>query len=293
MSLLPPALKPGDTVGLIAPAFFVSDDNIRDSIAKLEGIGLKAQLGQAVKQRFGYLAGTDAARAQDINDFFKNPDIKALLAISGGWGSARVLDLIDYAAIVKNSKFIIGFSDITAILLGIFAKTGMIGLHGPTGRSKWNDFNTAQLRTCLFDPENYTLQNPPDIPMTTITPGQAHGRLLGGNLSVLCSLVGSPYCPDFNGALLFIEDIGEEIYRIDRLLTQLKLAGILAGLNGVILGQFSNHAPKSPRTKQHTLTLDEVFESHFKPLNIPCFKGAAIGHEALNMTLPLGMEVRM
>ena len=247
--ILPPRLKPGATIGLISPAGAVFDprdvDDVRVTLARF---GFEARLGPNALEQHGYLAGTDEQRAADVMTMFADDSIDGIVALRGGWGVARMLPLIDYSVIERNPKFLMGFSDITALLLAIYVKTGLVTFHGPTGNSTWNEFSTNSLVSVAFDGDETLMQNP--IPITypvdaseriqTIRRGKAQGRLAGGNLSVLSTMIGSEYLPDWSDHLLFLEDVGEEVYRVDRLLTHLKLAGVLDAVEGIIWGHCSN-----------------------------------------------------
>lgn len=296
----PPRLQAQDTVGLVSPAgatFRQEDlDIVMDAV---RGLGLIPRPAPHVLSRYGYLAGRDRERAADINQFFADPTIKALLPLRGDWGCARILPYLDYNLIRQNPKIIVGFSDLTAILLGITAQTGLVTFHGPNGLTAWRPNQTVPFQQILFDGQTLTYENqlaPEDsdrlmqvkFRVHTITPGRASGRLYGGNLSVLSGIVGSPYVPDLTGAILFVEDVGEPVYRIDRMLTQLKLAGVLEQLAGFIFGQCTNCGPSGG---YGTLTLEEVLQDHIAPLGIPAWANAAIGHVEPILTLPMGVEV--
>lgn len=298
----PPGLSRGDTVGLISPAGATfRPEELEIVIDAVKGLGLVPRLAPHILDRYGYLAGVDRDRAADINQFFADPEIAALLPLRGDWGSARVLPYLDYDLIRQNPKIIVGFSDITALLLGITAQTGLVTFHGPNGLTAWRPDQTDPFRQILFDGQALTFQNTPaaedrdrlmqvKFRVNTLVPGQARGRLYGGNLSVISGIVGSPYLPDLTGAILFLEDIGESIYRLDRMLTQLKLAGLLDGLAGFIFGQCPNC---SPANGYGALTLEEVLQDHIVPLGIPAWSNAALGHVEPVLTLPMGLEVAM
>jgi muramoyltetrapeptide carboxypeptidase len=299
-ALKPPRLRAGDTVGLINPAgaTFHPEDVVvaRESLAAL---GLNMKTGEHLLDRYGYLAGTDKDRAADINTMFADKDVKAILTLRGGWGCSRLLDLIDYKLIANNPKILMGYSDITSLLLALNAKTGLVTFHGPVGVSSWNQYSTQFVEKLLFNAETFSMVNPRDIGdhltqvndrVLTIRGGKAKGRLLGGNLSVLAAMVGSNYLPDFEGNILFLEEVGEEIYRVDRMLTQLKLAGILGGISGFIFGKCSDC---DPGKGYGSLTLEEVLDDHIKPLGIPAWYGSMIGHIENKFTIPLGIEAEI
>jgi muramoyltetrapeptide carboxypeptidase len=300
--LKPPRLKPGDGVGLISPAganFLKGDLEI--VLDAVRGLGLTPYLAPHLLDRYGYLAGKDRDRAADVNQFFADPNISILLPIRGGWGCARILPYLDYEIIRRHPKIIIGFSDITTLILGINAKTNLVTFHGPNGFSSWRTPQTDLFNRILFLGEKITFINPKDGDdsdrlmqvknrIQTITPGKARGKLMGGNLSVLSAIIGSPYLPNLKGAILFLEDVGENIYRLDRMITHLKVTGLLNQLAGFIFGQCVNCTPDPDYA---SLTLEEVLEDHIQPLGIPAYYGAQIGHLEILWTLPLGTEVEI
>lgn len=299
-TLKPPRLKAGDTVGLINPAGATfHPDDVNYAAETLAALGLKMRTGEHLLDRYGYLAGTDTARADDVNKMFANRDIAAILTLRGGWGCNRLLELLDYDTIAKNPKILMGYSDITSLLLALNAKTGLVTFHGPVGISTWNRFSTGYVEKLLFNAEIFSMENPREPGdnlarsqdrILTINGGKAKGRLLGGNLSVLAAMVGSKYLPGFKGNILFLEDVREDIYRIDRMLTQLKLAGILDQISGLVFGQCSDCGPGKGFG---SLTLEEVLDDHIKPLGIPAWYGAMIGHIENKFTIPLGIETEI
>jgi muramoyltetrapeptide carboxypeptidase len=301
--LKPKRLAAGNTVALISPAS-ATFQSVEVQIAResLEALGLTVRLGEHMMERHGYLGGDDHARAADINALFADKEIAAIHPIRGGWGSSRLLPYLDFDVIRRNPKVLLGYSDITALLLSIQARTGLVTFHGPIGMGRWDDFSIESYKRVLFDAEPLTYQNkrelsernaltPIDFRVQTITPGTVRGRLLGGNLTVLTSILGSPYVPDWDDAILFTEDVHEEPYRIDRMLTQLKLAGVLNRLKGFVFGSCSECEPGEG--SYGALTLDEIFIDHIKPLGIPAWQGAMIGHQQPQWTLPEGIPVEI
>jgi muramoyltetrapeptide carboxypeptidase len=303
-------LQKGDTVALVSPAGAIYEtEAFQIAIESLENLGLVVQKGQNLGDRLGYLAGTDADRANDLHQAFANPNIKAIIAMRGGYGCGRLLDLLDYDLIAKNPKIVAGFSDVTALLLAIYAKTGLVTFHSPMGTSVWNDFTVSYFKQMLFENEMTTTQNLLNAKIilenpsqkgdnltqttdriTTIQAGQAEGIFLGGNLTVLVSLIGTPYLPNFENSILFLEEVNEEIYRIDRLFCQLKLAGILSKIKGIVLGKFTNCGHGN---RFSSLTLEEVFAHYLSPLQIPAFSGTMIGHINNKFTVPVGQNVKI
>jgi muramoyltetrapeptide carboxypeptidase len=295
-------LAPGDTVGVVTPATAtfqtVELDIVRES---LEALGLKVRVGDHVMSRHGSLGGDDRDRASDINRFFADPDVRAVLPTRGGWGSSRLLPLLDYDAIRRNPKVVLGFSDITALLNGIHARTGLVTFHGPNGGGRWDAYSLDWVKRVLFNADAAVFSNPTgtndrnvltqtENRTAVITPGRARGRLLGGNLTVLTAILGSPYVPDFDGAILFVEDLEEQLYRVDRMMTQLQIAGILGRIRGFVFGTCTNCLPGSGYA---SFTLEEILNDHVKPLGIPAWQGAMIGHDMPQWTLPVGLEVEI
>ena len=299
-TLKPPRLKAGDTVGLVNPAGATfHPEDVAVAAETVAALGLKMKTGKHLLDRYGYLAGSDKDRAKDINDMFADQDVTAILTLRGGWGCNRILDLLDYNLIGQNPKILMGYSDITSLLLALNAKTGLVTFHGPVGISTWNEYSTQFVRKLLFNAEAFSMENPRDIGdslvqvkdrVLTINGGKAKGKLLGGNLSVLTAMVGSEFLPDFKDNILFLEEVGEDIYRVDRMLTQLKLAGILSKLSGFVFGKCSDCGPGK---SYGSLTLEEVLDDHIKPLGIPAWYGSMIGHIEKKFTMPLGIEAEI
>jgi muramoyltetrapeptide carboxypeptidase len=298
-AILPPRLRPGDTVGVVAPATATFRQVELDVVrASLEGLGLRVRTGEHVLSRFGSLAGADSDRSADINAFFADSDVKAIVPTRGGWGSGRLLPHLDYELIRRNPKVVLGYSDITALLNGIHARTGLVTFHGPNGGGRWDQFSVDHVRRVLFEAEAVTFRNPVVLAdenvlapiehrTVRIASGRARGRLLGGNLTVLTSMLGSEYVPDFDDAILFLEDTGEAPYRVDRMMTQLRLAGVLSRLAGFVFGTCSEC---SPGEGYASFTLEEVLRDHVAPLGIPAWQGAMIGHGMPQWTLPVGLD---
>ncbi|MDO9073747.1 MAG: LD-carboxypeptidase [Rubrivivax sp.] len=296
-----PRLKPGDTIALINPSGAIYE-RAPYAIAteSLQALGFQVREAPHLRARYGHFAGTDAQRAADVNAMFADPTVHGMLAMTGGSGGNRMLPLVDYAAIRRTPKFLGGFSDLTALINAVHVHTGLVTFHCPMASSEWNEFSISWLRGAVMDAQALTLANPKDrddniVPkigrITTLRGGRARGPLVGGNLAVLAALAGSAYWPRFDGAILFLEDINEYIYRVDRMLSTLKLSGALDRVAGVVLGGFTNCGPGDGN--YGTLTLDEVFDDYFKPLNVPVYSGALFGHIRRKFTLPVGLPVEM
>ncbi len=287
----PPRLKIGDTVGLISPAGIIEPEDVTEASKIFTALGLKVKSGRHILDRYGYLAGKDRNRAGDVNAMFADKSIKAIIAMRGGWGGNRILPLLNYNSIRANPKIIMGYSDITSLLFAITARSRLVTFHGPVATSTWNDFTLKYVKSILFDAQavamNNTLVN--QLRRQIITPGKAKGTLIGGNLSVINSMLGSSYLPLWKGNILFIEDIGEDVYRVDRMLVQLKNAGILNQLSGLVFGQCT----RCSIGDEPSLTLMQVLQEHIRPLNIPAWYGSMIGHIRDKFTLPIGIKVEI
>lgn len=307
--LRPRGLRPGDTIGLFNPSGAIYERAPYEMAHEaLQAMGFKTQEAPHLRARYGHMAGTPAQRAADIHQLFADPQIAGLLAVTGGSGANRVLPHLDYGLIARHPKMLAGFSDLTALITAAHVKTGLVTFHAPLARSEWNRFSVEHFKAVLMaDAADggapgglHTMRNTPtpaddlvtrDGRIQTVRGGIARGPLVGGNLAVLTSLAGTPYWPRFDGAILFLEDVNEYIYRIDRMLSTLLLSGALAGVAGVVLGGFTD-CPVSEGSFG-TLTLDEVFEDYFGTLGVPVFRGAQFGHVKRKWTLPLGVMAEM
>lgn len=301
-AIIPEALKEGDTIGIVSPASAIFETEPYE-IAKesFEAMGLKVRFGKNTKNRYGHLAGTDEERAEELNEMFRDKSIRAIIALRGGSGAARILDKLDYEAIKKNPKIFIGYSDITALHLAIYEKTGLTTFHGPVAVSTWNSFSSGYLKRLLFQKEAITYSNPEkkgdELVQTkdrirVIKEGTVRGELLGGNLSVLTNIMGSEYFPEnWNGKILYLEDVGEKIYAVDRMMTQLYLAGVFDQISGFVFGKCTDCNPGG--SGYGSLTMEEVIDHFIKPLNIPAYSGAMIGHIDDNVTIPNGIEAEL
>jgi len=298
--VLPKSISKGDKVGIISPSAATAD-RIQFQFAQetLEALGFEVRLGENLKNRRGHLAGSDEERAADLNRMFADPDIKAIICIRGGSGASRILPMLDYKTIQKNPKPLLGYSDITALHSAIHAQTGLITFHGPNGTGSWNSFNVRQFEKLFFERElvkfeNETVKGDDLIVkqnrIQTIRSGKASGKILGGNLTVLSALSGTPYLPDFKNAILFLEDIGEDPYKIDRMMSTLKLNGTLDKIKGFIFGQCTDCNPSGG---YGSLTIDDILDDYLLPLNIPAYRGAMIGHVPKQFIIPVGAQVEM
>jgi muramoyltetrapeptide carboxypeptidase len=298
--LLPRPIAPGDTVGLVSPSS-ATDERLSLQLAReaMQALGFGVKTGTHYDARYGHLAGNDAARAADLNAMFADDRVKAIVCVRGGSGAARLLPLLDYAAIRANPKVLLGYSDITALHNAILAQAGLVTFHGPIGAASWNRFNVDQFRRLFFERELMAYANrveagdelvPRRNRTLTIAGGKARGELVGGNLSVLVGLAGSRYLPAFDGRILFLEDVEEAPYRVDRMLTTLKLMGALDRIAGFIFGECTDC---DPGAGYGSLTLDQILDDHIRPLGIPAYRGAMIGHVREQFIVPVGGRVEM
>ncbi|MEJ5999884.1 S66 peptidase family protein [Paucibacter soli] len=301
--LLARRLSPGDTLGLVSPANATYErEPLQLAVEALQALGFKVKLGAHVRGRYGQFGGSDAERAADVNAMFADDGVAGIIALTGGSGCNRIVDKLDYGLIRRQPKFFGGFSDLTCLVNAIHQQTGLVTFHCPVAGSEWNEFSVAHFKDMVMQSgELPLLKNPQgelgdklvqtEDRIQTLRGGKARGRLLGGNLAVLSSLAGSRYWHDWRGAVLFLEDINEYIYRVDRMLSTLRLAGALDQLAGVVLGKFTKCEPGDGNFG--TLTLDEVFDDYFLPLNVPVYRGAMIGHIKRKFTLPVGAQVEI
>ena len=279
MPLVPPRLVQGDTIGIVAPASPFNVDKFYRGIAVLESMGFHLLISDDLFIKKGYLAGTDIQRADMVNKFFSDQKINAIICARGGFGTIKMLSFLDLQSIQKNPKVFIGFSDISSLLSVLYTKCGIICFHGPTVTTLADATEETQKRLLLTITSNSKQEiNPKEG--VTIKPGEASGPIFVGNLTTLCHLVGTPYTPRFKGHILIIEEKGEAVYRIDRMLSQMKLAGCFEGINGLALGSFEDCGKLDE--------IYEVMEETFRRDNIPILSGFEIGHGKTNITVPIG-----
>jgi muramoyltetrapeptide carboxypeptidase len=287
------ALRKGDTVGLVSPAGSLKDlAQLDEAVATLQRLGFVAKTGESCRAKHGYLAGKDDVRAADMNRFFADPEVAGIVCLKGGYGSPRILDALDYGMIARNPKAFVGFSDITALHLALNKHAGLVTLHGPMGISgvlKDEPFSIESWMKALTSSQPLgQLANPVDAPpRKTLVGGKARGTIIGGNLAIIAATMGTPYEIETKGRILFLEDVNEEPYRVDRMLTQLRLAGKLEACAGIVLGDWSDCHPEEV---DRSLQLSEVFEELLLPLGKPVLTGLQAGHCRPAMTMPFGVE---
>jgi muramoyltetrapeptide carboxypeptidase len=291
-TLKAPRLRRGDCIGLVSPASAPSArQKIDNGVRYLEGLGYRVKVGQHVMDEHGYLAGSDKHRAEDFNAMVRDPAVKAIFAIRGGYGTPRILHLIDYAALRRTPKIIVGYSDITALQLALYKKTGLVTFSGPmVGVEMWDaidPYTEEQFwRMVTSASKAGVLKNPEGEDVVGKNPGRARGVLLGGNLSLLMSLMATPYAPNLRSAILLAEDVDEAPHRVDRMFAQLFHAGVLRRIAGLLLGKFTDCVPSDP-SKPH-LTIDEVLKEMLENVRCPVLANVQYGHIPKKLTLPIG-----
>jgi muramoyltetrapeptide carboxypeptidase len=297
----PPKLAPGARVAIIAPAAPCLElDDFTRAEELCRALGYEPVPGRHLRRRDGYLAGTDEERAADVNDALRNDRIDAIWCVRGGYGLTRILDRLDYDAARRRPRAIIGFSDVTALLNAMTRVAGIVTFHGPTARAPMPPFSRWHFDRVLTVPtaagQLGRLPPPADVLVPTehrivpLAPGVAEGPLWGGNLTLLQCLIGTPWFPDLDGALLFLEDVGEPLYRVDRMLAHLRAVGALRRLAGVVVGRFTE---MKREMGDGAFGFDEVLLQYLAPLRIPVALGFPVGHVADQWTLPLGVRARL
>ncbi len=258
----------------------------------LEEMGFRVKPGEHLRSAWGYLAGKDEERIADLNAAFADPEVDAVFCAGGGYGTPRILDKLDYEAIRKHPKVFAGYSDITGLHMAIRAKVGMVTFHAPmVCRRKPNQFARKAMLAAMTRPEPMGLMaSSRRHERRALSPGTAEGPLVGGNLSLLVSVLGTPYDFDATGCILFIEDVGEKPYRLDRMFTQLRLAGKFEQAAGIALGHFTGCDPEEGRPSQ---TVGEILQDYFGRMAKPVISGLPFGHEADNWTLPIGARAAL
>lgn len=300
-AIKPKALEPGDTIMIVAPAGELIPKRVKKARERLTDLGYKVIVPDDVYRVWGYLAGPDERRAEELMRAFTDPEVDAVFPGTGGYGTMRILDLLDYDAIRANAKILIGFSDVTGLHVALDTKCNMVTFHSPNpqwGLGSWDnlpEFSAKYFWRSLLAGQNtgaegFAYEAPRYSPLGSYADGVGEGPLCGGNLSLIAGLTGSEYQLDTRGKVLFLEDVNEAPYRIDRMLRQLKLSGQLDGLAGVLLGQFRKCDPGSGET---SLSLPEVFTDYFADAAYPVVCNFPAGHVKLNATLPLGVPVRI
>lgn len=290
---MPKRLKKGDTVGIISPSSPPNLENLQKALPFIEGLGLKVKMGKSVEAKHGHLAGSDDERLADLHAMFEDPEIAGIICAGGGYGAARYTEKIDFQMLKENPKVFWGYSDITFLHTAIGQYADLVTFHGPmlasdVGKDAFHE-RSARMFGQLFAP--FELFYSEEIsPLTALTSGVAEGELVGGNLSLIRSAIGTKFDLDTAGKILLIEDIDEEPYQVDEMLNHLRMARKFDGVAGVVIGDFKNAEPKKP---ERSLTLDQVLEDYFKEMKVPVVKGFKIGHCEPHFSVPLGVKARL
>ncbi|MBQ6325773.1 MAG: LD-carboxypeptidase, partial [Clostridia bacterium] len=287
----PKPLRRGDTIGLvgISGALHEPETRFEKMLEAIDALGYKVIVADSCREEYGYLSGTDASRAKGLNQMFRDDRVDAVVCMRGGYGVTRILDRVDFDVIRANPKLLLGYSDITALHTAIHEKVGMVTIHGPMPDRAWmefDDFSRRSMLRALTSTEPLgTLYNPEGTAPKCVVPGRCEGRLVGGNLSLIAALCGTPYQLNPEGKVLLLEDVGEYIYRLDSMLTQLRLAGMFERCAGVVLGGFTNCTEEYER---YALHLEDVIRDIIVPAGKPVLANLSIGHTPVKITVPLG-----
>jgi muramoyltetrapeptide carboxypeptidase len=296
----PERLRHGDVVGIVAPSSPPPDPaGVGRSVAALERLGFKPLLGRNVRRRNGFLAGTDRERAGDLMEMFTHRKVKAIFCLRGGYGAGRLVNLLDFSAIRKNPKIFVGFSDITILHCALLTRANLVSFHGPMlysalSRPDVPDFTVKSLFRTVMEaaPPGGIAVGGSRRHVATLRGGRASGRLIGGNLSLLCTTIGTPWQPPFDGSLLYFEDIGERPYRFDRMLTHLLNAGLLQRVAGVAIGVNADCDEKK-KGREYRQSTRDVFGDRLLPLKVPVVVGLPFGHVKRNATIPVGVQATL
>lgn len=294
----PPVLKEGDTIGLVTPAspLFETHRTLIEAREKLHNLGFNTKVAANVTKKLGYLAGTARQRVDDLHAMFKDDEVKAIMAIRGGYGSAQLLPLLDYKLIADNPKILVGYSDITSLLIGIYEETGLVTFHGPVAISTFTDFTkeyflkvltlTSPVGLIADAPYHDNLQTSNRV--WTYRSGVVEGTLMGGTLILMQTTIGTPYEFDSDGAILFIEEVSEEPYAVDRMLNHLKQAGKFDKCKGVVFDKLD-----SIKANGNSLSVEEIIDQVFRDFDFPVCIGLSLGHIKDKPTLPIGILARL
>ena len=289
----PAPLAPGDTIAVIAPSSPPwKPERLENGLARLEALGYRVERARPTLTPHGYLAGPDAERLDAFNRVLRRDDVKTIFCVRGGYGALRLLPHLDYEAARRHPKLLVGFSDVTALHLAFYRHAGWRGLSGPVV-VEWGEIDAETENQFTILAEGHMPQplvGPHGETLTAVRPGTAEGVLLGGNLSMVVRLLGTPYLPVLDGALLFLEEVGEQPYRIDALFAQLKLSGILDRLGGLILGAFTGWRPKHDNP---FLTPDQIIYDYLHDAPYPVATGLVYGHFPNKSTIPIGVHARL
>lgn len=296
-TIKPPRLRKGDVIGLVAPASTPStEEKILKGAEYLEKLGYRVKFGKYIRNQHGYLAGADEERSADFNNMVKDKNVKAIFSIRGGYGTPRILQMIDYRALKQNPKIIVGYSDITALQLAIFRKIGLVTFSGAmTGVEMWKEMDSYTeehfWRVLTSTKKVGALENPSAEKLITLNSGNGRGRLLGGNLSLLACIMGTPFQPIMRGSILFLEDVEESPHHVDRMLAQLLNSGVLRGIAALVFGVFTDCKPTNP--DEPHLTIEEIQKEYADKIKCPVIANLQYGHIPKKLTIPIGLQATL
>lgn len=297
----PPRLKSGDTIALVTPGSYITEQEKEESINNLRSLGFNVTYSDKLMQKNGFFSATDEERAADLNEMFERKDVQGIMCARGGYGCARILPYLDFELIEDNPKVLIGFSDVTALQYAILKNSNLITFHGPVSISTFSSFSINNFRNVLLNPtdelefeNSKTGNNYNPYGITVISDGNAEGELVGGNLSIVTSLIGTEYDINFSGKIVFLEEFLEEPYRVDRMLTQMMQAGKFENAAGIALGVFKMCEPnKTNPAFSDSFTLMEVLIDRLRNLEVPVIYGLSFGHVSDKFTLPFGGKAEL
>ncbi len=298
-ALKPKKLKKGDTIGMITPGSYISDEALEKAVNNVESLGFTVKLSKNIRAKRGFNAGTDLERLLDLHTMFTDKDVAGIWCARGGYGSTRLLPYVDFSLIKKHPKALIGYSDVTALLNAIYLKTDLVGFHGPVAASEFSDYTKEHLLAVLMEAkENHVIplsqdnqaKEDPAYQARQVRYGKVKGHLVGGNLSLLSAMSGTEWEPDYKDAITFIEDIGEKPYRVDRMLTQLRQSGNFKQAAAIAYGIFADCAAPD---NEDSLSLSDTIDDRTADLQIPAFYGLSFGHITDQFTLPIGITAEL
>ena len=291
--VLPKGIRPGSTVGIVCPASAASTSDIAEFAALCKEWGVRVKLGKNISRRNGYLSAPDEDRASEFMGFIEDPEVDAVVCARGGYGVMRILPMLDFSAIRQAGKIIMGFSDITALLIAAHQLSGLVTFHGPVASSSFDSFTVQSLQETVLPDSNPTRASFTNNRLTVIRDGVAQGKLTGGNLALVVSTLGTRFEIDTQDSILFLEEVNEEPFRVDRMLTQLWLAGKLQAAKGIALGSFRDCEARGTSITGPSFSLSQVFEERLASLGIPVVYGLPFGHVRSKLTLPLGVNAEL
>ncbi len=296
--ILPSRLRKNDLIGLVTPGSAIKDAQLDETVRKLEGLGYRVLYQDSVLDEYGFLAGKDADRAAELMLMFANKEVDAILCVRGGYGAVRLLGLLDYGLIRKNPKLLLGYSDITALHAAIYKKTGLVGFYSPMGVSDFNSFSMDSFNHLVAEPtdtykyvykrEENTIRNP-EFDIYTLNPGVAEGDLAGGNISVLESLTGTEYEPDFKDKIVYLEEVDEKTYKVDKMLFHLLSATKLKQAAAIVMGVFKN----CNINEEPSLGLRQALHDLLSRYDMPVSYGLPFGHINYKISIPFGIKARL